>query len=171
MEGAAACFLATALHESAHLLAIAIFKAPAACVEISALGCRITPRQGQFLSDWQQAVISLAGPGMNLLCFFLAQGFDCVDSAFTGASFALGLAHSLPIEPLDGGLALRYLLRGPLGSRRAELAGRILSAALIFPLGVLGFLILLQTQYNYSLLALSVYLMFYLVLGRDYSQP
>lgn len=171
MEGAGACLLAVALHECAHLLVMAALGAPAGEVGLSALGCRITPSPGRPLSDPRQALVSLAGPAMNLLCFCLSYGLGAGGSAFAGASLALGLAHSLPIEPLDGGLALRYLLRPLLGDHRAELVCRTASVLLVFPLGVLGFLILLRTRYNYSLLALSLYLALYLVLGRDLAQP
>ena len=43
------------------------------------------------------------------------------------------------------------------------------AAALLLPLWVLGFWVLLRTRYNYTLLALALYLMLYLVLGKDYS--
>lgn len=108
---------------------------------------------------------------MNWLCFLLAASFGLGGSGFAGANLALGIAHSLPIEPLDGGLALRYLLRQRHGALWAEKASRIVSAAFLFPLAALGFLIVLRTRYNYSLLALSVYLMLYLVLGWDLTQP
>ncbi len=90
--------------------------------------------------------------------------------SFARANLALALVHSLPVEPLDGGLALRYLLRGLLGAGRAEKISRISSALCVFPLALLGFWVLLRTRYNYSLLALSLYLMLYLVLGKDDAQ-
>ncbi|WP_305116482.1 hypothetical protein [Acutalibacter muris] len=96
-------------------------------------------------------------------------GFD--GSAFWGASFALALTHSLPIEPLDGGLALRYFLRGKYTYEKAEQISRMISTILLVPLAILGFSILLRTRYNYSLLALSIYLMLYLVMKWDYTQP
>lgn len=36
-------------------------------------------------------------------------------------------------------------------------------------MAVLGFLILLRTRYNFTLLAMSLYLMLYLLLGKDLS--
>ncbi|WP_322173769.1 hypothetical protein [Acutalibacter caecimuris] len=171
MGGGAACFLAVILHECAHLAAMWVFGVYASQVTLTALGCRVVPSKGKNLPDCRQAVVSLAGPGVNLLCFLLALALGAAQSTFAGASLALGIAHSLPIEPLDGGLALRYLLRARLGGPRAEKLSRMLSALFLFPLAVLGFLVLLHTRYNYSLLALSVYLMLYLVLGRDYAQP
>ncbi len=43
------------------------------------------------------------------------------------------------------------------------------SLLFLFPMAVLGFLILLRTRYNFTLLAMSLYLMLYLLLGKDLS--
>lgn len=168
MGGSAAFFLAALFHESAHLAAMWALGAPPEKVILSALGCRVEPRRDSFLSDRSQALISLAGPGVNLFFSLLFSAFG--QSGFAGINLALGMIHSLPVEPLDGGLALRYLLRSRWGAQRAEKISKITSVLFIFPLAVLGFLVLLRTRYNYSLLALNVYLMLYLVLGKDDAQ-
>lgn len=108
-------------------------------------------------------------PGVNLLCAggMLAAGETA--HPFFFASLGLGLLHSLPIEPLDGGLALRSLLSLRLGPRRAGRFATGVSLLFLFPMAVLGFLILLRTRYNFTLLAMSLYLMLYLLLGKDLS--
>ena len=84
------------------------------------------------------------------------------------SNLALGILHLLPIEPLDGGLAVHAFLRGKIAAGKADKICLVLSITLLLPLSILGFLILLQTRYNFSLLALSIYLMLYLVLGRNF---
>lgn len=170
MESSAACLLAIFLHECAHLAVMWAFHVPPDRVEVSALGCRVVRQSGWGTTDYQQMIISLAGPAINLLCFGMT-ALAGKNGDFTGVNLALGIAHSLPIEPLDGGLALRYFLQSQLEEGTAERVSRIVSLALLLPLSVLGFLVLLNTRYNYSLLALSVYLMLYMVLGKDYSLP
>lgn len=170
MGGGAACFLAVILHEAAHLAVMVLMKAPPSSVTITGLGCRIASDKEMSLSDRKHMMISLAGPGMNWLCWLAAAVFHCGGTSFANASLALGLAHSLPIEPLDGGLALRYFWRAKWGEKKAAQISRVFSAVFLFPLAVLGFLVLLRTRYNFSLLALSLYLMLYLVLGRDDTQ-
>ncbi len=168
MDSGASFFAAAALHEAAHLGAMCGLGAPPERVALSALGCRVELRRSRPLGDGAQAFVSLAGPGVNLLAFLLLSVFGL--RSFARANLALALVHSLPVEPLDGGLALRYLLRGLLGAGRAEKISRISSALCVFPLALLGFWVLLRTRYNYSLLALSLYLMLYLVLGKDDAQ-
>lgn len=138
---------------------------------LSALGLRVIHDRETALPDIRQAAVSLAGPAANWLCWGAAVLFGYKSASFARVSLALALVHSLPVEPLDGGLALRYLLRPIVGGQGAERISRITSAVLLFPFAVLGFLLLLHTKYNYTLLLMSVYLMMYLVLGWDYTQP
>lgn len=166
--GGSAFFLAAAAcHESAHIAMLFCLGAPPSFVEISALGCRIVPNQEKVLSYRKQALVSLAGPGMNL---FLASGLlfpGWGKNVFFSANLILGLLHLLPVEPLDGGLALHYLLCSRLDGVKAGKISMGISLIFLFPLAVLGFFVLLQTTYNFTLLAMSVYLMLYLVLKRD----
>ena len=138
---------------------------------LSALGCRIEITGQIVLTDRHNIWISLAGPLANWASAAISLVFSLSSSAFFGASFAMALAHSLPIEPLDGGLALRYYLRGKYAQDKAEQISRIISLLFLIPLATLGFLVLLNTRYNYSLLAIALYLMLYLVLKWDMSAP
>lgn len=164
------CFLAAILHESAHLLLMWYFGAPPDAAELSAMGCRVKGSGGNRLTDRQQAMISLAGPWGNLVAAVISWGIG-VGGDFMGINLAMCILHSLPAEPLDGGLAVRYWLRSRFGEERAEWLSRAVSLAFLFPLAAAGYLLLLRTKYNFSLLALSLYLTLYLVLGKDYSQP
>ncbi len=170
-EGGLACFLAVCIHEAAHIAAMLALGAYPSKAVLSALGCRIETAGQTALTDRGNALVSLAGPGANWLSAALASVLGLSGSAFCGASFALAFAHSLPIEPLDGGLAMRYLLRGIFRADKAERISRIISTLFLVPLSTLGFMVLLHTRYNYSLLALAVYLMLYLVLKWDLSVP
>lgn len=170
-EGGLACFLAVCIHEAAHIIAMGIIGTWPTKVRLSALGCRVEINGQNILTDWQNIWISLAGPGANWLSMVLTYMLGFGSSGFFGASFAMAFAHSLPIEPLDGGLALRYFLRSKYTDEKADRISRVISIFFLIPLATLGFLILFNTSYNYSLLALSIYLTLYLVLKWDISQP
>lgn len=166
---APALLLSMALHEAGHLAALWYFRAAPRRVAVSALGLRIVLPEGPGLGGGRGAAISLMGPGMNLLCFLLSGAAGRAEAPFALANFSLCTLHLLPIEPLDGGLALRHLLEARLAPGQAQLISRWISAVFLVPLWVLGFLVLLRTRYNFSLLALAVYLMLYLVLKEDFS--
>lgn len=163
--------LAILLHEGAHVTAMYLLHAPPSSVELSALGCRILLDPRRKLGYRESILVSLAGPAANLLSFLAAFLIGQAENAFSFASLALGILHSLPIEPLDGGLALKAFLSLWMDEAWAGKISRILSFFLLFPLAVFGFFVLLRTRYNFSLLALSVYLMLYLVLKQDFSEP
>lgn len=165
--GGAFSLLAMLLHEGFHLAAMALLHRPPKRVELTALGCTMVLDPARPLSLGQQGAVSLAGPVGNLLCWLLCLPFGLGDHPFAWGSLALGAFHLLPAEPLDGGLALRALLTARLGPERGRKVSFLVSLGVIAPLGALGFLVLLRTRYNFTLLALSVYLMLYLVLRED----
>lgn len=170
-KGGLACFLAICVHEAAHLAVMGSFGVWPDEAVLSTLGCRVKVSGQNILTDRQNIWVSMAGPVINWLSVALAYVLGASGSGFASASLALALAHSLPIEPLDGGLALRYLFRGVFSYEKAEKLSRIISTIFLIPLATFGFLVLLRTRCNYSLLALSVYLMLYLVLKWDLTQP
>lgn len=166
-ENSASFLAAAACHEGGHLVLLFLLGAPPAMVKLTALGCRMVPNREKLLSYGQMALVSFAGPGVNLLCgggMFL---LGWRDHPFLGASLALGLLHSLPVEPMDGGMALRALLCARMNGEQAGKLSLVISLGVLFPMAVLGFLVLLRTRYNFTLLAMSLYLMLYLLLKRD----
>ena len=167
-DGSAFFLAAAACHEAAHVAMLFWLKAPPATVQVTALGCRIIPNREKLLSYRQMAAVSLAGPGMNWLLAGALALLGQWESYFAGANLVLGVLHSLPIEPLDGGMALHSLLCVRMKASTAARVSTALSAACLLPLAVLGFAILLRTRYNFTLLAMSLYLMLYLVLKRDF---
>lgn len=167
--GAVSAFLLSAvlIHELAHVVMLCFFHSPPRSLALSAMGCRLQKSPRHPLSNLQNAAVSISAPLCNLMCAaFLHEPLGW-QHPFVAASLSLGLFHLLPVVPLDGGLALRSLLCCVLSGRTADRLTAVLSAVIVLPLGILGFLLLLSTRYNFSLLALSVYVMLYLLFGSD----
>ncbi len=154
------------LHEAGHLAMMFRFGREPQRIVVSGLGLRIQLPCQKSLSYRENILISLAGPAVNLvlglLCFLAGK----TEWAF--ASTALGAVHLLPIEPLDGGLALRAFLSEKFGTEKGRKITLVASFSLLLPMLVLGFMMLLQSRNNFSLLVLSIYLMLYLVLKKDF---
>lgn len=166
IENGAFLVFSIILHEMAHLCMMFHLKKEPAQVMVSGLGMRIQLPYGGGLSYKDNMKISLAGPLVNvLLGAVMLVVFNKNDLA--AMNLALGFMHLLPIEPLDGGLAMRAFLSERFGAEKARKFTVAVSLVLLFPIMVLGFMVLLQTKNNFSLLALSVYLMLYLVLKKD----
>lgn len=167
-SGGVVFLLAAAFHEFSHTAALFFFGAPPALVRLTALGCRMVPNRERVLSYGRMAAVSLAGPGMNLLLSGGMALFGLGEHPFCTANLVLGVLHSLPVEPLDGGLAFRSLLQLHVSQESAARWSFTVSLGLLLPMAVLGFGVLLRTRYNFTLLAMSLYLMLYLVLKRDF---
>lgn len=157
--------LSVALHEGAHLaMMFSLNRAPDEIL-ISGLGLRIQLPYGGHLSYGDSIKISLAGPLANLLAAVIAVLLGVRELAFI--NLAIGCVHLLPIEPLDGGLALRAFLSARMGAERGARWSLAVSVTFLFPMLTIGFMLLLRSRYNFSLFLLSVYLLLYLVLKKD----
>lgn len=109
--GAAAALL---LHESGHLLCAALLRIPILEIEITPLGGMMTTEAPEALPTFQGVLLSLAGPLFSYGGCCLAGAAVFQDYAFCLAlarcSLLLLLINCLPVLPLDGGCAVRYLL-------------------------------------------------------------
>lgn len=165
--GSASFCLAVLLHEAAHTVTLCLFHAPPKELTLSALGCRLVPQSNCPLSPLQSAAVSLSAPLCNLLTAAVFLPILTLTHPWVTANLSLGLFHALPILPLDGGLCLRSLLTIVFPDKTAYRISLVISLVILFPLAILGFLLLLRTRYNFTLFALSLYLMLFLLLRED----
>jgi len=163
----AACFA----HECGHLGCLILCGETPSRVSLAVFGMRIDRARGLSLSLWQEAAVAAAGPLVNLLFALLSLplwcgGFFAMRIPF-GINLALALFHSLPIEPLDGSRVLYFLLCRRRDEPAAAHSVTLLSYALSVPLVLCGVFVLVKSGYNFTLLALGIYLFLMLLLKRD----
>ena len=144
--------LAVAVHETVQIKS----------VTFGALGIHMAGETAS-VGDFRRAVVSLAGPFANLLSFLLLLPLP---RAYPAVQLTLFAFHVLPAVPLDGGTALYCLLRGTFSEKTAERTITVSSVLLALTLGTLGFSVLISTGYNFTLLFLAVYILFYLILKQ-----
>ena len=82
---------------------------------------------------------------------------------FAAANLSVGLFNCLPVMSLDGGQLLYLLLCRRFSQEFSEKAVDVCTFVCIFPLAALGFLVLLRSENNFSLLFVSIYLVFSLL--------
>lgn len=165
MENGGLTLLSILLHECAHLVTMMFCGAFPSEISVSAFGMEIILPEKAVLTYRQNVAISLSGPLLNFMLALAADLFAA--KAFAGLNLVLGCIHILPIEPLDGGLALKSLLSGKMGTEKAEKICFIVSLLILFPVAILGFMLLIYSKNNFSLLLLALYLIFYLLFKRD----
>ncbi len=150
------CLLASILHELGHFTVMALLRDAPACITLGFFGMRVERKPAVRLSYPALCAVSLAGPLANALCCGLLWYTGVYDAALIHG--VLAFFHLLPITSLDGGEALYALLCCRLTEERADRGLLICSAVTVFPVALLGFWLLLESGYNFTLLLVSVYL-------------
>ncbi len=157
---AAGCLAASLLHECGHLAVMLTRRTLPRRVTVGVFGMRIEKGTNLSLSLRDEFLIAAGGPAVNFMCSALlllsAKGYAAA------VHFAMAALNMLPVFPLDGGVMLQCVLHRRLSPHKAETVLRVMSLCTVFPLGVVGFLVLIQSGYNISLLAVDVYLIFLL---------
>ena len=140
---------AAALHECGHLAVLFAVGEPPKAIRLNPFGVEIV-RRGEPRGYLREAAVDLAGPCVNLLV-----GGTCMLLLGTGAKkFAIA------------GQALHALLCLRLREETAARVGTAVSVLALLPLAIAGFLLLLRSRYNFSLLLVGCYLMLLLLLKR-----
>lgn len=162
---AAWCLAASVMHEGGHFLMLLLCGGKPAVVAAGIFGVRIEQDGRARLSYARNLLVSLAGPAVNLLsaAVLVLTGGWTVPAMVHGTMAAMNL---LPIEPLDGGQALFCLLAPHLEERTVSRVLLIVSIVTILPLAAAGFTVLLGSGYNFTLLAVCLYLSLLLLLKR-----
>ncbi|WP_312693642.1 metalloprotease [Caproiciproducens sp.] len=159
------------LHESGHLAVMFAFGSEPSQIKFTPFGIDMIKTAGMDRSYWRDAAISLAGPGAN---FAVALLFYIIDAHyfhhFILANLVLAGFNLLPVEPLDGGQALYSVLCIKLNSTQSAKIVSVTSFAVLTPLAIIGFIFLFQSNGNFYLFTVCVYLILLLLLknGRYY---
>lgn len=154
--------LAIVIHESGHLAAMLLCGFRPDAIRFSLFEIVISDPNRALRTLKQNIFIIFFGPFANFICFIVGyllylKGISVMLPFFV-ANISVGLFNSLPVLSLDGGQLLYLLLCRKTDSRRAEKLLRLCTVLSAVPLLVLGILLMIRSQYNFSLLFLSVYL-------------
>ena len=166
IAGAAAAIL----HELGHLVCMKWLEYPPCALSAAFSAWKSWRKSGPVKGTWQMYALPLAGPCANAAAFFLLLPIQWLFpselvSRLLGVNAVLAAFHLLPVEPLDGGQALYAALCRRLPVSTAERLTSAISFLTLLPLGILGFLVLLRSHYNFTLLLVSGYLMLMMLLN------
>ena len=153
-------FLAMALHECGHLVALYLVGVRQVRMTLSAFGAEIGYAAPPG-SHGAQIAVALGGIGMNLLTALpaLLMGAQSNACLFFGvASFALAVLNLIPTRGLDGGRALEELLGMRMDPMRAYRTVQRVSAICVCLLLGLSVWVLIGSGFNFSLLLFTLYL-------------
>lgn len=147
------CLLAAVLHELGHILMMRLCHLRIKAVSLRMFDVLIEADEPK--SFMQDIAVTSGGVCMNLLC---AAVLIPINRKIGLPHLALGIFNLLPLMSLDGGRLLELILSRRCSARVCRNILRVTTFVFILPLMTGGFYLLLQSRYNYSLLAISLYL-------------
>ena len=157
--------LCAAFHEAGHCIALFVLGVPVEEVSFRVFGINIRLLHNERISYRQEIGIALAGCAANLavagvaLIVWAAGIFVNQTMTLMVMNLIICLFNALPIGPLDGGRALEAMLCRHLEPLTAQRIVNTLSFLFLLPLILLGFLVVVRTGYNFSLILAAVYLL------------
>lgn len=157
------CFLSVIIHETGHLLFLRYYHNPVKRIKLTLFDIAIMDSHQNIRSTKQELFITLAGVFFNfaaaLTAFLINHYFkNMIIEKFFYTNLSLGLFNLLPIDSLDGGQALYLLLSEKFSVSTSLRIVNIISLIILFPIAVIGFFVLLESKYNFSLLLTALYL-------------
>jgi stage IV sporulation protein FB len=154
---------AAASHEAGHLLAMIFCGRPPQKIRLTAFGAEICANAAtaSYAAD---AVVSAAGPLLNLLLWQIWFPLSTNGRFFALANAVLAVFNLLPVEPLDGGQVLLSLLSCRFQREKAQRAVHICSFFVLVPVAAAGFFVLFRSRWNVTLLLAALYLLFLLLM-------
>lgn len=171
---AIAAIVSAIIHEIGHLFAILLVKLPIERIDISAFNFRININFENIKCFNKKCFILAAGLLCNLLFCVSVYMLNIVKNKSNFIlnlllinNLLLFLLNILPIHNLDGGQILYCFLLKKLSLKIVNKVLNSTTIISIFIISVLGFYILIKSQYNYSLLILSFYLILLVFLKKN----
>lgn len=148
-SSAGVCFLLCILHESGHLGAMLIFKSRPKKIQLGYFGMKIVTGT-RLLSPLMEIIIAAFGPLANLTSAAVLFLLNYRSAALI--STGLAAFNLLPVTMLDGGRILSAVIKD---GRFLKITGFVTAVLLM----ILGIAAALYTKRNFTILAVSVYIL------------
>lgn len=161
------CAFAILIHETGHIITMHLFGYSPSKIVISLYEIQIADNSRQKRTNKQNFLIIFFGPFTNFVCFIICYLLylfcNAIFLPFAVANLSICVFNLLPVMSLDGGQMLYILLLKKHSETFAEKAVNVITFIFLFPLAAVGFLLLFNSEYNFSLLFVCIYILLSLV--------
>ncbi len=144
------------LHEMGHLIFMKAVGGRVRAISLGAYGMRIDTAPDINLSPLKDAFIAFGGPFVNIVLFII--GLAIGNRMLMSVNLVLAVFNLLVIESMDGYNLIYNILISRFQTEKVKAALRFVSAAFLVLLYYFAFLVLLKSRYNFTVLAVAVYL-------------
>lgn len=151
------------IHEIGHLTAIILFKEKPERISFGLFGMTIVRKNDLTQNYRKEFFTALAGPFMNFiiaLIFYIVnlKYSDELNQKIIIVNLIIGSFNMMPVFALDGGRALESVLKMHFSENTGEKILKPISFVTLVIMMSFGFYILISTGYNFTFLAISIYL-------------
>lgn len=151
------------LHETGHLLIMTSVGNKPQAIRFEITGMNIIRQPDLKISTKNEIFIALGGPLINLICFLISVVILCIYEnenilTFGCINLILMIFNLLPINKLDGGLALYYILSQKFDNLTCTKILKITSVFFIALIYVWGIYAFVSSKYNISLIIIAIFL-------------
>jgi len=161
------------LHELGHILIILLKNLRVSKIKFGIINIDMIYDNSSFLNInyKDEFLIYISGPFVNFVLYLMFIFVYCVNNIYifkimAYQNFFLGIINLLPIESLDGYKILSLVLSRKFDINTCEKILNIISIIFLVPVSILGFMILIKSKYNFSLLIFGVYLFSRIILKK-----
>lgn len=151
------------LHETGHLLIMTSVGNKPQAIRFEITGMNIIRQPDLKISTKNEIFIALGGPLINLICFLISVVILCIYEnenilTFGCINLILMIFNLLPINKLDGGLALYYILSQKFDNLTCTKILKITSVFFIALIYIWGIFAFVSSKYNISLIIIAIFL-------------
>lgn len=160
--------ISTFLHETGHIVAMLFKNHRVQEIKIGFFHIDIVDNNRQVINYNDDLLILFAGSAFNFMTAFISMVLfyftrKYIFCLFIYTNLAMGIMNLLPISSLDGGEIVYIILSSFLTPKTASRLYNIISLIFLMPLSLVGFIVLLNSKYNFSLLFICCYLIYTLL--------
>lgn len=144
------------LHEIGHMTAIYLSGGRVQKISLGAYGMRIDSIRTLKISPKKEIIISLSGPFVNLI--LLTAGIILKNPIIMRINLVLCIFNLLPAGSTDGYNAIKNVLSLFFSEQKVKDVLKIISTSFLIIVYVFGIILFIKTKYNFTLLAVAVYM-------------
>ncbi len=172
LEMLAVTYAIMLIHETAHLLAALYIGLLPSHIVIEPFGVNLRLKNQIVYSIYDEILLYMAGPIVNIVFAFIGMIINRYVANiwlfdFAVKNFALFAINILPILPLDGGVILKKIIISSIGRKNGECAMRIISGAMVCALTTLSAVLMLKSEFNFSVVFLCVFLIMNIFVQKE----